>query len=173
MKDESKGLIQVYTGNGKGKTTAALGLAMRAAGRGLKVIIIQFLKGEECGEHLFISQNTKIKILQLNTGNCLQQSTAELQQVVEETWVCSQEKVASGEYDLVILDEVFVAIHRELLLATDVLELMGHKPDHVELVLTGRNVPPEIVREADLVTEMLMIKHPYTEGIGQRMGIEL
>ncbi|MDY6834859.1 MAG: cob(I)yrinic acid a,c-diamide adenosyltransferase [Chloroflexota bacterium] len=173
MKQGSRGLIQVYTGDGKGKTTAALGLAIRAAGRDLLVIMIQFLKGEESGEHLFLSRQKQIEILQLNTDNCFQQSTAELQQIVEKTWSCSREKVMGGEYDVVILDEVFVAISREMLLIADVLDLMRQKPDHVELVLTGRNASPEIVREADLVTEMLMIKHPHTEGIGQRIGIEL
>ena len=168
-----KGLVQVYTGDGKGKTTAALGLAMRAVGRGLKVIMIQFLKGEESGELLFVSQHHPFDIVQLNEGNCFQQSQEELRKVVDKTMIRANEVIMGGEYNLVILDEIFVAANRGLLAVEDILGLMEKKPDHVELVLTGRNAPPEVVKDADLVTEMLMIKHPYTEGMAQRKGIEL
>ena len=168
-----KGLVQVYTGDGKGKTTAALGLAMRAVGRGLKVIMIQFLKGEESGELLFVSQHHPFDIVQLNEGNCFQQSEGELRQVVEETMSYADKAIMGGEYDLVILDEIFIAASKDLVTTEDILGLMQRKPDHVELVLTGRNAPPEVVKDADLVTEMLMIKHPYTEGMAQRKGIEL
>lgn len=168
-----KGLVQVYTGDGKGKTTAALGLAMRAVGRGLKVIMIQFLKGEESGELLFISQYHPFDIVQLNEGNCFQQSEEELRKVVDETMMRANEVIMGGQYNLVILDEIFVAASKGLLAVGDILGLMEKKPDHVELVLTGRNAPPEVVKDADLVTEMLMIKHPYTEGMAQRKGIEL
>jgi len=170
---KSKGLVQIYTGDGKGKTTASLGLAMRAVGRGFKVIMIQFLKGEESGELLFVSRYHPFEIVQLNDNNCFQQSEEELRVVVERTWTYAEENVLSEKYDLVILDEVFVAVSKGLLAAEDILSLMQRKPEQVELVLTGRNAPSEVVKEADLVTEMLMIKHPYTEGIGQREGIEL
>ena len=169
----SRGLVQIYTGNGKGKTTAALGLAMRAVGQGFKVIMIQFLKGEESGELLFVEQYHPFEIVQLNKGSCFQQSDDELQSVVGKTLSYAQETLMSEQYDMVILDEVFVAISKGLLLEEDILRLMRDKPDHVELVLTGRIAPPGIVREADLVTDMLMIRHPFTEGIGQRKGIEL
>lgn len=168
-----KGLVQVYTGDGKGKTTAALGLAMRAVGRGLKVIMIQFLKGKESGELLFVSQHHPFDIMQLNEGDCFQQSEEELRKVVDETMACTDKAIMGGEYDLVILDEIFIAVSKGLVTTEDILGLMQRKPDHVELVLTGRNAPLEVVKEADLVTEMLMIKHPYTKGTAQRRGIEL
>ena len=169
----SKGLVQVYTGNGKGKTTAALGLAMRAMGQGFKVIMIQFLKGEESGEILFVEQYHPFEIVQINEGSCFQQSDNELRAIIGKTFSHAQETLMSGQYDMVILDEIFIATSKGLLPEEDILRLMRDKPYHVELVLTGRMAPPEIVREADLVTEMLMIKHPFTEGIGQRKGIEL
>jgi len=168
-----EGLVEVYTGDAKGKTTAALGLAMRAVGRGLKVIMIQFLKGDESGEHLFVSQYHPFEIVQVNKGNCFKQSNRELRRVVAETMARAKEVVMGGEYDVVILDEIFIASSKELLDVEDILDLIEKKPSSVELVLTGRNAPAEVVKKADLVTEMLMIKHPFTQGVGQRLGIEL
>ena len=168
-----KGLVLVYTGDAKGKTTAALGLAVRAVGRGLKVIMIQFLKGDESGEHLFVSQYHPFEIVQVNKGNCFKQSNRELRRVVAETMARAKEVVMGGEYDVVILDEIFIASSKELLDVEDILDLIEKKPSSVELVLTGRNAPAEVVKKADLVTEMLMIKHPFTQGVGQRLGIEL
>jgi cob(I)alamin adenosyltransferase len=168
-----KGLIHVYTGDGKGKTTAALGLALRAAGQGLKVIIIQFLKGDpNCGEHLFASKYHPFEIVQFTSGNCFTLPEEQLRKDVDKTFAFTEETINSGNYQMVILDEIFVAFNRKLLESSQIIELIRRKPDSVELVLTGRKAPPEIIDLADYVTEMQMIKHPYTNGIKGRKGIE-
>ena len=168
-----RGLTQVYTGDGKGKTTAALGLALRASGAGLKVAFIQFVKGDaDCGEHRFVAAHAPFDIFQPNTGNCLRQSDAELKPIVEETYALAVNKLASGSYDVVILDEVLIALGRGLLTTDAVLELIRQRPPRVELVLTGRGAPPEVIAAADLVTEMSAVKHPYDQGITARRGIE-
>ncbi len=168
-----KGLVQVYTGHGKGKTTAALGQAMRAAGQGLKVVMIQFVKGDaNSGELFLIRKYPFMEIVQPNKGDCFTQPREELKAVVDEAMEMAQKYLAEGNYDMVILDEIFVAVSMGLLSASDVVSLMEQKASRTELILTGRNAPTEIVRMADLVTEMLMIKHPFAEGTPARKGIE-
>jgi len=169
----SKGLIQVYTGKGKGKTTAALGLALRATGQGMKVIVIQFVKGDHtCGEHLFAAKYHHFNIVELNLGNSFTQTLDELRPVTEQTLAFAEETIASGSYDIVILDEIFIAVKKGLITTEQVERLINKKPEGVELVLTGRDAPEEIIKRADLVTEMLAVKHPYTMGITRRRGIE-
>ena len=172
MVRSTRGLIQVYTGDGKGKTTAALGLAMRASGQGMKVAFIQFIKGEPCGEHFFMSQCGSFDIVQLNIGDSFAKSKEQLGLEAQQTLAYAEEEMLHGGYDLVVLDEIFVAINQGLITTQQVLELLDEKPDLVELVLTGRRAPWEIVGRADLVTEMLMIKHPFIDGIDARRGIE-
>ncbi|RJQ37836.1 MAG: cob(I)yrinic acid a,c-diamide adenosyltransferase [Dehalococcoidia bacterium] len=168
-----QGLVQVYTGNGKGKTTAALGLAVRMAGQGGRVIIIQFLKGgSPTGEQKFIEKYRPFEIIKLNRGNALKQSLEELKPTTERTFALALAAVSRGEYDLVILDEILVAAARGLVSTSELLELVAHKPPAVELVLTGRAATPEIIARADLVTEMREIKHPSAKGIKARRGIE-
>ena len=168
-----KGLVQVYTGNGKGKTTAALGLAMRMAGNGGKVIIIQFLKGgSPCGEHRFIEKFHPFDIVKLNKGNALKQSAEELRPTIERSYSLATETLKHSNCDLVILDEILVAQAKGLLSAAQVLELIAIRPAHVELVLTGRGATPEVIERADLVTEMKEIKHPSQKGVMARPGIE-
>lgn len=171
--EERKGLIQVYTGDGKGKTTAALGLAMRASGHGMKVAFIQFVKGDSsCGEHLFVSRYRPFEIIQLNPGDSFTKSKDKLRSEVEQTLAYAEEAMLHGGYDVIVLDEIFMAIDKGLITTQQVLDLLDKKPDRVELVLTGRRAPREIVQRADLVTEMLMIKHPFIEGVSARRGIE-
>jgi len=169
----SRGLVQVYTGDGKGKTTAALGLAMRAAGQGLKVIFIQFMKGDpNCGEHRFVEKFHPFDLVQLHRSDVFTTPKEQLRQEAAETLAFAEKALTGGQYDVVILDEVLVAVRDGLLDGPQVLGLIKKRPEKVELVLTGRNAPPEIVRAADLVTEMLMIKHPFTQGLSARRGIE-
>lgn len=167
-----RGLIQVYTGNGKGKTTAALGLAMRATGQGLKVGFIQFLKNEPCGEHAFLSRYHAFDILQMSTVDIFTGAEEKLREEAQQTLACSEKEMLSGQYDLLILDEVFIAVGKGLVTIKQLMDLLDKKPESVELVLTGRYAPPEIVQRADLVTEMCLIKHPFYQGVAARCGIE-
>ncbi len=173
-KDTSfKGLIHVYTGDGKGKTTAALGLALRASGHGLKVIFIQFVKGDRnCGEHIFVACYHPFELVQLATGDSFTKPLDELRSEAEQTLAYAEEAMLSGKYNVVILDEIFVAINKALITTHQVVTLVDKKPDSVELVLTGRGAPREVIMRADYVTEMLMIKHPFIEGTAAREGIE-
>lgn len=168
-----KGLIHIYTGDGKGKTTAALGLALRAAGQGLRVIMIQFVKGDpDCGEHLFASKHHVFNIVQLTKGNSFTMPQEELRAAARETLAYAEEVLIGRKYEMIVLDEIFTAIDKGLLDTSEVVELVERKPESVELILTGRNAPPEIIKIADLVTEMRMIKHPLAEGIPARRGID-
>lgn len=172
VEKDSKGLVHIYTGDGKGKTTAALGLALRAAGHNMKVVFIQFLKGQLCGEHFFVSKYHPFDIIQISSGDIFTKSQEQLRQEAQQTLVVARQEILSGKYDLVILDEIFAAINQGFITIHQVLELLDEKPSSTELVMTGRKAPPEIVQRADLVTEMLMIKHPFTEGFSARRGIE-
>lgn len=173
MKERAfKGLVQVYTGDGKGKTTAALGLALRSSCQGLRVIFIQFLKGQPCGEHIFSRKYGVFEIRQFGEGNIFGKSDTGLQKETSAAYQFAEEAMTSGKYDVIILDEIFIALWRGLLSLQQVVMLIDKKPADIELVLTGRKAPPEIIKRADLVTEMLMIKHPFSQGIKQRKGIE-
>jgi cob(I)alamin adenosyltransferase len=172
VEKNSKGLIHVYTGDGKGKTTAALGLAIRAVGQGMKVAFIQFVKGLPCGEHFFTQQYKPFEIVQISVGDSFKKSKEQLNPEAQQTLAYAEQEIASGKYDLVILDEIFIAINQGSITVKQVLDLLDAKPASVELVLTGRKAPPEIVQRADLVTEMLKIKHPYDKGTSARSGIE-
>ena len=167
--------MQVYTGNGKGKTTAAFGLALRAIGRGLKVYVIQFIKGGfDYGELYIADKLPNLKLKAFGRGKFVTEKPAEKEDVklAEEALALAEKVVKSGEYDIVILDEVNVALDLKLIKTEKVVELVKSKPRHVELVLTGRYAPAEIVEIADLVTEMKEIKHPFSKGQQARKGIE-
>ncbi|MFQ6080704.1 MAG: cob(I)yrinic acid a,c-diamide adenosyltransferase [Candidatus Bathyarchaeia archaeon] len=170
-----KGLIQVYTGNGKGKTSAAFGLALRAIGRGLKVYVIQFIKGGfDYGELYVVKRLPNFKVAAFGRGKFITEMPPTEQDVklAREAFDLAQEVVSGGEYDVVVLDEVNVALNLRLIGVEEVIHLIKNKPKHVELILTGRYAPPEVIGAADLVTEMREIKHPYTRGISPRKGIE-
>ncbi|MBN1273153.1 MAG: cob(I)yrinic acid a,c-diamide adenosyltransferase [Candidatus Aminicenantes bacterium] len=172
----SDGYIQVYTGNGKGKTTAALGLALRAAGHGLKTFIGQFLKGRDYGElHAAEKLRPLITIKQFGKKGFIHvrgDPDAEDIQRAEKALSACREAMLSGKYSIVILDEICIALYFHLLAEEDVLELLRRKPKNVELVLTGRYAPESIIAAADLVTEMKEVKHYYQKGIQARKGFE-
>ena len=170
-----KGLVQVYTGDGKGKTSAALGLALRAAGRGLRVFVIQFIKGGfDYGELYAAKQLPNLELKAFGQGKFVTQIPPGEKDIAlaKEAYALAKRVVESDEYDVVILDEVNVALHLGLLSIDEVLNLVKVKPEHVELVLTGRYAPREIIEIADLVTEMRDVKHPYAKGEKPRKGIE-
>lgn len=169
-------MIQVYTGNGKGKTTAALGLALRAVGHGCKVIIIQFLKGQEIsGER--VSARLLAPLLTIipmgrhgfiNTVNPDSQD----KQLARKALEYAKELMRKNACDILILDEINVAVAYNLVPVQDLLEVMDSKPEYMELILTGRNALPKILEKADLVTEMRSLKHYYDKGIRDRISSE-
>ncbi len=170
-----KGYIQIYTGNGKGKTTAALGLALRAAGNELSVFIGQFMKGQDYGELKAVQQLAPfITIEQFGqpTFVHVDKATEEDIRLAQQGLARCREAMLSNRYDIVILDEVNVAIFFRLLKTEQILELFEQKPEQVELILTGRYAPEALIEKADLVTEMREIKHYYSQGVVARKGIE-
>ena len=170
-----RGLIQVYTGNGIGKTTAALGLALRAVGHGMKVLMIQFMKGDPSGE-LESSKKLSPYLTLKQTGRktFVSKSNADPKdlQLAQEGFSMARKALQNREYDIVILDEINLAIDYGLIPVKNLLQLMESKPDTVEFILTGRNVKREIVEKADLVTDMVDRKHYYDKGVPAREGIE-
>lgn len=172
----AQGCVQVYTGNCKGKTTAALGLALRAVGRGLKVIMIQFMKGGgPYGEHLAAARLApELTIIPTGREGWVNKDNpaSEDVELAGQALALAREKLLSGDYDLVILDEVNGAAGFGLISVDDILALIASRPPAVELVLTGRNADPRVIAAADLVTEMVEIKHYYKAGVPARLGIE-
>ena len=171
-----QGCVQVYTGNGKGKTTAALGLALRAVGRGLNVCILQFIKGGgRYGEHLAAEKLAPLLTI-IQTGRPGWVNTKDITEdrhVAQEALLQAQELLTSGLYDLFICDEINGAVGFGLIDVEQVLELIKSKPEKTELVLTGRNAHQLVIDAADLVTEMMEIKHYYKAGVPARTGIEM
>ncbi|KXG78926.1 cob(I)yrinic acid a,c-diamide adenosyltransferase [Thermotalea metallivorans] len=174
----SQGLVHIYTGDGKGKTTAALGQAFRAAGWGYKVYMIQFLKGGDSGElHTVERLEPDFKIFRFDdikkffwTLNAEEKEA--VKRNVDKAFAFAEEVVQHEKCNLLILDEIMGVLSNKLLTVEQVCNLIRNKPDSMELILTGRNVPSEIVALADYVSEIKMIKHPFQKGIGAREGIE-
>ncbi len=169
------GLVQVYTGDGKGKTSAAFGAALRAIGRGLRVYIIQFIKGGfDYGELHVVKKLPNLKLAAFGRGTFVTEVSPHEEDVklAEEALKLAKEVIGSGQYDIVVLDEINVALNLKLVTVDEALQLIKNRPKHVELILTGRYAPMQIVEVADLVTEMKEIKHPFTEGVTPRKGIE-
>ena len=169
----AKGYVQVYTGDGKGKTTAALGLALRAAGAEYRVFIGQFMKKGEYSEIKALKHLSAYVTIEQYGRTCFVSTPSEediraAREGLEEV----RQAVSSGEYRIVILDELLVAVDFGLVPVEDVLQLISLRPPHVELVLTGRNAHPAIMDAADLVTEMREVKHYFHKGVAARRGIE-
>lgn len=168
-----KGYVQVYTGNGKGKTTACLGLALRAAGAGFKVFIGQFLKQGDYSEIKALSTLDTVTVEQFGVGKFVRGNPSEEEKKSAALGYAKlKEIVAKGNHDLVIVEEGNVAVACGLMTEQELLALVDAKPDHVELVITGRGATRAVMDRADLVTEMQEIKHYYKAGVKARVGIE-
>ncbi|MCT4605584.1 MAG: cob(I)yrinic acid a,c-diamide adenosyltransferase [Marinisporobacter sp.] len=168
-----KGYIHVYTGNGKGKTTAALGLTLRALGAGKKIFIAQFVKSMAYSEIKALKKLDHVHVSLYGHGCFIEKApTQEDLLAAQEGLEKVREILKKEKYDLVILDEITIAIFFKLLSTQDVLSLLDDKPDTTELVITGRYCPEEIISKADLVTEMKEVKHYYTQGVLSREGID-
>ena len=167
-----RGLIIVHTGDGKGKTTAALGLAIRACGAGLKVLILQFIKGQRRSGELAALDALKIDVRQLGLGFITEENFAEQKKSARAAIELARQEITSGAWDLIVLDEINYAVKFGLLDAEEILSLIKIRPPQMHLVFTGRNALPELIDAADLVTEMKLIKHPFQQGIAAQAGIE-
>jgi cob(I)alamin adenosyltransferase len=177
MQDVRRGLIIVNTGPGKGKTTAAMGTGLRAVGQGLRVLMLQFLKGSWHYGELDAVQafGDKFVIRQMGRGFVkvgTEKPDPEDVRMVEQAWAESEKAIQSGDWDLIILDEINYAITYGMLDAVKVAEAVKRKPEMVHVILTGRNAHPAIVEVADTVTEMRQVKHAYEKGVLAQRGIE-
>lgn len=169
-----QGYIHVYTGNGKGKTTAALGLALRAAGAGKMVFIAQFVKGMHYAELDALKRfEPEITVKQFGRDCFIRHEPQEEDFALAKQGLAEvAEKIRSGMYDVVILDEACIALYYKLFLMSDLLDIIISRPASMEIVITGRYAPPELIEVADLVTEMREVKHYYQQGVEAREGIE-
>jgi len=175
---EGKGLLIVYTGPGKGKTTCALGTAFRAVGQGLRVLMVQFIKGSWHYGELDTAKmlgDDKFEIRPMGRGFVKVggvETDPEDIRLAEECWETGRAAIYSGKYDLVILDEINYVISYKMLKAEEVAEALKGRPEQVHVICTGRNAHPLLVEQADLVTEMKEVKHPYSKGILAQRGID-
>ena len=169
-----KGYVQIYTGNGKGKTTAALGLALRSAGAGHRVFFAQFIKKTKCSEHKALERfSDLVTVRQFGTGFIRSGTITDMQLKAAAAGISEAlEAVSSSAYDLVILDEINIAVHYGLVAVEDILSLINARPPGVELLLTGRYADKRIIEKADLITEMKEIRHYMNRGVRARKGIE-
>ena len=174
-----KGLIQVYTGEGKGKTTAAVGQAIRARGRNQKVLFAQFLKNKEGSGETRILEGLGVKVMTgggkyrfLPLEKLPQKKKEELKSDLNHLLERIKKEIKRKEYDLLVLDEINVALHAHLVEEEAILDFLRAKPSSLEIVLTGRGAPPSLSRMAHLVSEIIKTKHPYDQGIDSRIGID-
>jgi cob(I)alamin adenosyltransferase len=175
MSEESIGTVQVYTGDGKGKTTASLGLGLRAWGHGRKVLYIQFMKGRiNYGELEAAKKMDGFDIIQMGRETFVSKENPDPVDVemAQDGFKLLQDKVASGEYDMIVADELNVALDFGLVELGSVIELIKNKPPELELVITGRNAHPDVTELADLVSEVREVKHHYQNGVDARKGVE-
>ncbi len=170
-----KGYVQVYTGNGKGKTTAAFGLALRAAGAGLKVYIAQFVKGMDYSEHTALKRfSDLVTITQYGRDCFIRNAPTEEDIIAARKGLAEVQKVlSSGQWDVVILDEANIAAFYGLFSPDELVGLIDAKPEALELVITGRNAHQKVLDKADLITEMKEVRHYYAKGVKARKGIEM
>ncbi len=171
---KQRGLLVVYTGHGKGKTTAALGMVFRALGRGLRVCVVQFIKGKwKTGERMFAETLPALEFHVMGLGFTWDSDDlAKDKNAARAAWDKAREAIQSGERDLVVLDELTYTFHYGFLPLEEVLDVFRTRPPHVHVVVTGRNAPEGLVALADLVTEMAVVKHPHTAGIKAQIGVD-
>lgn len=169
-----KSYVHVYTGEGKGKTTASLGLAIRAAGAGHKVFFAQFVKGGRYSELNALQRfDDLITVEQFGLGRFINGKPSESDvKAARKGFIKMKDIVTSGEYNVVILDEANIAVHYDLFSTTELIDLIDSRAEATEIIITGRIASPEILERADLVTEMKAVKHYYKEGVKARIGIE-
>ena len=170
-----QGFVQVYTGCGKGKTTAATGLIVRALGQGFRVLLVRFLKtsDEPSGELIFLKNEQNLEVISSGIGILGKPvDTEKVRRSVAETFALARQKLLSGTLDLVVMDEINNVLSKKLLPLREVVELIEQRPTGTELVLTGRHAPAEIIAKADLVTRMEKVKHLFDRGVAARKGIE-
>ncbi|OVE73739.1 cob(I)yrinic acid a,c-diamide adenosyltransferase [bacterium B17] len=169
-----KGCVQIYTGDGKGKTTAALGLTLRASGAGLRVYIGQFIKSGDYSEIKAIHDHLPSVTVEQYGRGCFikEEPTEEDIQLAQDGLKKAGAAITGGKYDIVIIDEACCAVTAKLLTVDSLLQLISQRPDNIELVFTGRNACEELIEHADLVTEMKQVKHYYEKGVPARTGIE-
>ena len=171
----TRGLVQIFTGEGKGKTTAALGAVIRALGHGLRVFVVYFMKGDyPYGERNILSTLPNVTIASFGSLEFVAPVNVkpEEKEQARQALAATREAMLSGNYDLIVLDEINLAVAWKLVELDEVVRLITDKPQNVELILTGRQADTKLVQLADLVTEMLKIKHPYDNGLASRKGIE-
>lgn len=166
------GLVIVHTGDGKGKTTAALGLALRAAGNGLNVLILQFIKGGQTYGELNALKNLPIEIRQCGRGFTKTGSLDDHKAAAAQTLDLARAEILSGQWNMIVLDEINYAVKFGLVDESQVLDLLKIRPPELHIVLTGRDATPNLIEAADLVTEMKLVKHPLKNGISAQPGIE-
>lgn len=171
----NKGFIQIYTGNGKGKTTAAIGLAVRAAGADKKVLFVQFLKTPDFSEHKALKLlEANIHVKCFGTGSFVRGTPGDThKEAVRKGFTYLSEIVSNCAFEVIVIDEIFAVISTGLLSENEVLALLDKKPENVEVILTGRAAPERFIEAADLVTEMVEVKHYYHHGVPARIGIEM
>lgn len=169
-----RGRVIINTGDGKGKTTAALGAALRAAGHGRRVAIVQFLKGEwNYGESRALERVPNVELTRIGSGFTWEAEDPEVpRQVARRAWAAALEKVVSDRYDLVILDELTYAISEGYVDVDEVVSMLSEKPERLSIVITGRSAPAELIEIADTVTEMRCVKHAFASGVPAQKGIE-
>lgn len=172
---DEKGLLVVHTGAGKGKTTAALGMAIRCLGHGMKVAVVQFIKGaiDTAEEQILRGFGDRVVFLRMGEGYTWETQNRERDKAVaQEAWVEVEKFLQDPTFGMVVLDELNIAIHHEYVSLAQVLKAVAQRPPMLHVVITGRGAKPELIEAADLVSEMKMIKHPFRKGIKAQKGVE-
>lgn len=171
---KEKGLLIIYTGEGKGKTTAALGMVFRALGRNLKVAVMQFIKGKwKTGERQFAATLSQLQFSTMGEGFTWESQDLNIDKTTaQKAWEKAKGWINSGEYFLIVLDEITYTVHHDFLPLEDIVSTLQNRPSNLTVVLTGRDAPKELIEMADLVTEMKKVKHPFDQGLPAKPGVD-